>query len=189
MTKLLFAAALAVVVSTSAQAHHRHHHYRPVHHRTIDRLPAVASGGVISCDLYGCRGDQLKQASGHPIRQTRHITRHYGSISGVTFIPNPSGTWRIVNSCAHRLAAYWGLGGGLDSVSTWPQIFRRVSGPAVGVAAVRRDQHHVMGIIGGTEGAWRVADFNSGRHLNREYTVSEFRGYFFVDPRVRVASR
>jgi hypothetical protein len=92
-------------------------------------------------------------------------------------------------SCACRLAAYWGLGSGLDKVSTWPRVFARASGPSVGVAAVRHDQHHIIGIIGGGPGAWRVADFNSGGHRNREYTVADFRGYFFVDPRSRMANR
>ena len=126
-----------------------------------------------------------------PAEARRHHRHHFQltSSGGVIYIQNPAGTWRVVASCAHRLAAYWGLGKGLDSVSTWSQVFRRTSGPAVGVAAVRRDRHHVMGIIGGGPGAWQVADFNSGRHLNREYTVAEFRGYFFVDPRSRIANR
>jgi len=108
--------------------------------------------------------------------------------SDVRLIPNPAGTWRIAQSCAHRLAAYWNLGGGLDKVSLWPRKFPRVSTPAVHVAAVRRDLHHVLGIVGGGPGAWRVVDFNSGGHLNREYTVASFSGYFFVDPFGRAAN-
>ena len=116
-------------------------------------------------------------------------TRHRVERSDVTFIPNPPGTWRVRLSCAHRLAAYWRLGSGLDKVSTWAAVFARARSPAVGLAAVRNNQRHVMGIIGGGQGAWRVADFNSGGHRNREYTVANFRGYFFVDPRTRTASR
>lgn len=102
---------------------------------------------------------------------------------GVHFIPNPPGTWRIYRSCAHRLAAYWHLGKGLDAVSTWARRFVRVAGPGIGIAAIRRGQGHIIGIIGGGPGAWLVADFNSGGHRNREYTVASFPGYFFVDPR------
>lgn len=109
--------------------------------------------------------------------------------TGVVYIPNPAGTWRIAQSCAHRLSAYWGLGKGLDKVSEWRRFFARVAGPGNGIAAVRSDNHHIMGIIGGGPGAWRVADFNSGRHLNREYTVSDFPGFYFLDTRTRIASR
>ena len=107
--------------------------------------------------------------------------------SGVRFIPNPPGTWRVAVSCAHRLAAYWGLGKDLDSVSVWPKVFPSASGPGIRIAAVRRDLHHVIGIVGGGPGAWEVVDFNSGGHKNRAYTISNFSGYRFVDTRSRSA--
>lgn len=127
----------------------------------------------------------------HHYKKHHHYShRVLDANGGVTFIPNPPGTWRVHQSCAQRLAAYLGLPnrkGILDSVSNWPRLFARAHGPGVGLAAVRSDRHHIIGIIGGYPGAWRVADFNSGGHLNREYTVSSFKGYFFVDPRSRVA--
>jgi hypothetical protein len=106
-------------------------------------------------------------------------------------IPNPEGTWRVKESCAQRLAAYWGLGSGLDKVSTWPDRFERVSGPSPGIAAVRRDRHHVLGIVGGAPGAWEVVDFNSdGHHGNLAYVTAAFPGYFFVNPHApRFANR
>lgn len=108
--------------------------------------------------------------------------------TNISFIPNPAGTWRVAVSCAHRLAAYWSLGTGLDKVSTWKHRFARANGPGIGMAAVRHSERHIMGIIGGGPGAWRVADFNSGGHLNREYTVANLSGYYFLDTRNLVSS-
>lgn len=144
--------------------------------------PLRHKSGIIVCNQQGCHGD------GGTVLSPQHASRSVER-EDISFIANPAGCRRIALSCACRLAAYWGLGSGLDKVSTWPRVFARTHGPAVGVAAVRRDQHHIIGIIGGGPGAWRVADFNSGGHKNREYTVSDFRGYFFVDTRTRTASR
>jgi hypothetical protein len=106
----------------------------------------------------------------------------------VTFIPNPESCPRQ-SFCACGLAHYWGLGNGLNSVSLWPRVFTRAGGPGIGIAAVRVDRHHVMGIVGGGPGAWEVVDFNSGDHKSRRYIRSSFAGYFFVDPKSRVASQ
>lgn len=184
-------------------SHHHAHHTRAVHHTRATRVKAhrrsaqrhAAQAALVEqFDNNGRRIFAPEYAPSHSARvsqarETRVVE------SGITYIPNPPGTWRVAVSCAHRLAAYWGLGHGLDAVATWPRRFALVSAPAVGVAAVRNDRHHIMGIIGGGPGAWVVADFNSGGHLNREYTVSSFPGFFFVDPsqhidrRQRVASQ
>ncbi len=130
-----------------------------------------------------------KRVRGHHYARQREQTHERSSV-GVIYLPNPPGTWRVHNSCAQRLAAYLGLGPGLDAVITWADRYRRVGGPAVGMAAIRRDRHHIMYVKGGHEGAWRVVDFNStGHHENREYTIATFHNYFFVDPRSRMASR
>lgn len=118
----------------------------------------------------------------HESRNGKKIARR-----DVTFIPNPSGCPRR-SFCACGLAHYWGLGDGLNSVSIWPKVFHRASGPGIGIAAVRYDRHHVMGIVGGGDGAWEVVDFNSGGHQSRRYIRASFAGFFFVDPRSRVAS-
>lgn len=143
---------------------------------------------IIECTREGCfsraeRTTPAKSRENHPLATA-------GGRRDVKFIPNPPGTWRIALSCAHRLAAYWGLGKGLDSVRTWKEVFPRASGPAPGVAALklRRGTDHVIGIIGGGPGAWRVVDFNSGGHRNREYTTDDLSGYIFVDTRSRIAS-
>lgn len=173
---MTIAALFMVALANPAEAKKRHH---TKHNQIVQITPKAA------CD------DRYPMNCG--VQSSQRAERYSGrrmARSDSRSLPNPPGTWRVAQSCAHRLAAYWGLGKGLDKVSTWPQVFARASGPAVGLAAVRRDRHHVMGIIGGGPGAWRVADFNSdGRHGNQEYTVANFGSYFFVDPRSRVAMR
>ena len=196
-TTLTLAALIVAIFATTTAAearHHRHHHYR--HHEVAHHKAATRAAVAQDCEYTNdgrvlCLGAG-QRISGPPIEAAHGDRRRISRLeaeSGVRFIPNPPGTWRVRASCAHRLAAYWGLGGGLDAVATWPQVFRRASGPAIGVAAVRNDRHHIMGIIGGGPGGYVVADFNSGGHLNREYTVANFSGYFFVDTRTRMASR
>jgi hypothetical protein len=100
--------------------------------------------------------------------------------TNVTMISNPSGC-PATKFCACGLAKYWGIWKrDLNKVSEWARHFQRASGPGVGVAAVRRDNHHVIGIVGGGPGAWRVVDFNSGGHASRTYTASSFPGYYFL---------
>ena len=186
MKRLLMAAiaaSLFVTFATPAEAkrHHRHHHH-------VKLVHLVSVTPQAHCD------DRYPASCGiQPVQPQKRATRVASDPNGnsVTFIPNPPGTWRVNLSCAHRLAAYWGLGKGLDAVPTWPKVFSRASGPGVGLAAVRGDRHHIMGIVGGGPGAWRVVDFNSvlPSHQNRTYMVSNFGGYFFVDPRTRVAMR
>jgi len=189
-TLRLAAAAVAVIllIPTTADARHRNHR------STVQKSEPCKydNDGRSNCQ-WGAPVWNTQQQTARNQRVTRRATSHISGVAtvaeaGVKFIPNPAGTWRVARSCAHRLAAYWGLGKGLDKVSEWVRRFPRVGSPGIGIAAVRRDQHHIMGIIGGSPGAWRVADFNSGGHLNREYTVADFRGYFFVRPTTKVAS-
>lgn len=188
-TLRLAAAAVAVIllIPTTAEARHTKHH------RSVQSAQSCTydNDGKTTCPS-GAITWNTQQQNVRDQRVTKQARSHISGVAtvaeeGVRFIPNPAGTWRVARSCAHRLAAYWGLGKGLDEVREWVRRFPRVGSPSVGVAAVRRDQHHIMGIIGGSPGAWRVADFNSGGHLNREYTVADFRGYFFVKPTTRVA--
>lgn len=103
--------------------------------------------------------------------------------NGVALISNPDGCpSRLFCGCG--LARYWGIWERpLNKVSEWVRKFPRAHGPAVGVAAVRRDQHHILGIVGGGPGAWEVVDFNSGNHQSRRYVASDFPGYFFLNVR------
>lgn len=184
---LKLAAVLAALTVFTGTADAKRYHHRAHHHKTyrIQASAFVASAGNVNND------NPRAVAAVTPSQETtEHYSRDTRSApDGRATIPNPSGCNRVALSCACRLAAYWGLGKGLDKVSTWPKVFTRVSSPGVGIAAVRHSQHHIIGIIGGGPGAWRVVDFNSGRHQNHEYTVADFHGYFFVDPRVKVAAR
>lgn len=180
-------AAFSLVLLLPTQAQARHHQRHINRHLTVWQGQASLYPNDTTDHRYGLASSPMGIIQDRLERPARH--RGPTIASGVRFIPNPPGTWRVSSSCAHRLSAYWGLGSGLDSVSTWPHVYARVSGPGVGFAAVRRDLHHVMGIIGGSPGAWLVVDFNSGGHLNREYTITDFRGYFFLDTRSRIASQ
>lgn len=172
--------ATAFLISSPAEARHRHH-YRHYSHRSVGTPVAI---DVAATPAYGW-GSSAAAIDANGNRAPRCASR--GDFS---YISNPAGCGRTVASCACRLAAYWGLGSGLDAVRTWPKRYARASGPGVGIAAVRRDLHHIIGIVGGGPGGYRVVDFNSGGHLNREYVVSDFRGYFFVDPhQPRMANR
>lgn len=112
----------------------------------------------------------------------------YGAIWDRISVPTPAGTWRAARSCGQRLAAFWGLGGGLDSTSTWPRRFERASAPGPRVAVYRPG--HVMGVVGGSPGAWRVVSFNGdGHHGNVEFTTSRLGGLLLDTTRQRHASR
>lgn len=166
----LIAVATIVAVSTPSEARQNHRH----------RATAARPRAVLDVAAIPAYGPQASAPQPLPMGKRMIAPVRSYDFATIRLLPNPSGCRRIQLSCACRLAAYWGLGGGLDAVSTWPKRFRRVSGPAIGVAVVRPG--HIMGIIGGGPGAWRVADFNSGRHLNREYTTSGFGRVIFVDP-------
>lgn len=137
-----------------------------------------------------CRAAE-KRTSSHRsviVRQRRH-SGHFGHSRTVRLIPHPRGCPRRL-FCACGLARYWGIWKpALNLVANWARAFRRVSGPDIGIAAIRRDRHHIMGIVGGGPGRWKTVDFNSGGHLSRVRIVSNFSGYFFVDPRERRVSR
>lgn len=101
--------------------------------------------------------------------------------SNVELISNPSGCPARL-FCACGLARHWGIWRAeLNKVSVWAHRFSRAPGPGVGVAAIRRDNHHILGIEGGGPGAWQVVDFNSGGHASRRYVAADFPGYYFVN--------
>lgn len=132
---------------------------------------STAQAQTITCDDRGCSDTEVVSKTVKKTARTRRVT----------FIPNPPGTWRVKQSCAHRLAAYWGLGKGLDKVSVWTKRFARAHSPGPRIAAIRRDLHHIIGVKGGGPGAWHVVDFNSGGHRNRAYTIPSLDRYILVD--------
>lgn len=175
----IFTLLTAIALSHPAEArHHRtgHHHYARIATQTPADCLSDNSGHITCSGAIGPTGGHSYGSYIPPEKRRYAAIDANGNRSGVRYIPNPPGTWRVNLSCAHRLAAYWGLGHGLDAVDTWPHRFAHASGPCIGCAAYRSG--HIMGIIGGGPGAWVVADFNSGEHLNREYTISHFPGYY-----------
>lgn len=176
--KIRILAIALVLISTGAEA-------RKLHHQTA----SIGSPCVMDNDGHTrCLGAQNNSLQTAPMGRRFNTQPVRSMDTAVRFIPNPPGTWRVAQSCAHRLSAYWGLGKGLDKVSEWKKHFARASGPGPHIAAVRRGEGHVMGIVGGHPGAWQVVDFNSGGHLNRAYTVADFRGYFFLDTTLRIGT-
>lgn len=144
----------------------------------IGILCLVASISMAHAAPYERAGDFYERAgpAQHHHAKPRHARRH------VEFIPHPRGCPRR-NFCACGLAKFWSLGPGLDAVRTWVRRYIRAHAPGPGIAAVRRDQHHIIGIVGGQPGAWEVVDFNSGGHKSRRYIRTSFEGYFFIAPR------
>jgi hypothetical protein len=75
----------------------------------------------------------------------------------------------------------------LNLASAWGRLFRHVS-PAPQMVAVRKGGGHVMQLVAPLGGmTWLVRDYNSGHHLSRIHARS-IAGFYFVDPRSRVAS-
>lgn len=110
-----------------------------------------------------------------------HASPRRMNASNIEMISNPGGCPARL-FCACGLARHWGIWRAeLNKVSVWPKHFPRASGPGVGVAAVRGDNHHIIGIEGGGPGAWQVVDFNSGGHASRRYTAASFPGYYFLN--------
>lgn len=195
MNVVRIAAALAVLLVPVTEAQARHHHKVHIaHHHRHSAALARAEAPRCVPDNNGrmaCSGSQptSQMTALQPANSDSWVYSRRGG--NMRSIPNPPGTWRVARSCAQRLAAYWGLGSGLDKVSTWPDRFAPAPGPGIGIAAVRRDRHHVLGIVGGSPGQWEVVNFNSdGHHGNLSYVAASFPGYFFVNPRVpRFANR
>lgn len=152
-------------------------------------LSASAQAAPVTkfCDTRVC-GSQ----PGYNGNPTRKLTPNPGSRtsyakSDVRLIPNPRGCPRTRLSCACRLAAYWGLGSGLDATVTWLHRFARVSTPGPRVAAYRPG--HIFGIEGAEGDGYRVVDFNSGGHRNRTYVMSarQLSRFTLLDTHQRVA--
>jgi hypothetical protein len=167
---------VAAAITGAVHAKPNRHHHGTVHHR----------GATVVCNLRGC-SDSIVPA-GKPGRVVDANGNRVVSRT-IRFIPHPSGC-PSRSFCACGLAKFWGIWRpALNRVATWAHVFRHVPAPDVGVAAVRRDRHHIIGIIGGAPGRWIVRDYNSGHHRSRVRVVSDFRGYFFVDPREQRADR
>jgi len=175
----LVAVAIALACVTATPATARHH--KAKHHQVQSHL--IEFCGDRYCGPQAVSREVTRRdASGNSGRY-----RGYRIWDRVP-IPTPAGTWRVVKSCGQRLAAYWNLGPGLDGTWDWPRRFERASAPGPRVAVVMPG--HVMGIVGGQEGAWRVVSFNGTKHHgNVEFTISKLPGILVDTTRPKHGSR
>ena len=90
--------------------------------------------------------------------------------------------------CGCGLRKYLGLADKrLNLASNWARLFPHEATPRAELAAVRN--HHVMYIEASAgDGLWLIRDYNSGGGLSRVH-VRDVRGYVFVNPHARMASR
>lgn len=95
--------------------------------------------------------------------------------------------------CPHRycgcgLRKYLGIDDArLNLAWNWATLFQREHSPRAGLAAVRRG--HVMYIEASAgDGQWLIRDYNSGGGLSRLH-IRDVRGYVFVNPHARLASK
>ena len=180
---------LATVLVHPAEAYRSksHHHSYRHHHR--HQVAARGSGGCvltndgrrICCPASRSRRTLVSQ-SGHRGRVRFHRYADAGKIIG----SRPAGCPHAYCGCGLR--KHLGLTDKrLNLASNWARLFRREPAPRVGLAAVRTG--HVMYIEGKTGGGqWLIRDYNSGGGLSRIH-VRSVRGYVFVNPNARVASR
>jgi hypothetical protein len=177
----------------ASNRHHRHHqrHHVLYHHRhrgevrTADACTLTNDGRRICGPA--AHSTQVVKSREIPKRLRQPGVRVSGVAEDTTIIGSrPAGCPHAYCGCGLR--KYLGLADArLNLASNWARLFRRESGPRVGLAAVRSG--HVMYIEGQSgDGQWIIRDYNSGGGLSRIH-VRSVRGYVFVNPNARVASR
>lgn len=195
MPRMTLAAIAVAIVAFTTQADARPKQH--VYHRQHVAHPATAAQPRAILDVAALPAYSSQETRPRPLPMgRRHIATPVGpdvahyrgrTIWDRVSIPTPAGTWRIARSCGQRLSAFWNLGPGLDATSTWPGTFARTSSPRPRVAIYTPG--HIMGIVGGQEGAWRVVSFNGdGRHGNVEFTINSLHGYTLLDTTTRISS-
>lgn len=169
----IIAASLAFVTHADA---------KPKHHRV--KHVAVAAH-VIVCNQQGCSDAPGSGGGGERVKAVRYSRT------------DSNGNTEIIGGrpegCPHRycgcgLRKYLGIADKrLDLAWNWAKLFPREPGPRAGLAAVRHG--HVMYIEASAgDGQWLIRDYNSGGGLSRLHVVS-VRGFVFVNPHQRIASR
>jgi hypothetical protein len=173
-----------LTVMSPAQARKAHHHTPTASSVAPEFCGDRYCPNSVSVNVAPTEHSSRPDANGNEAANTK--TRNYRGrqVWDRISIPTPAGTWRVAKSCGQRLSAYWNLGSGLDATSTWPAVFPRVLQPGLRVAVYTPG--HIMGVIGGQEGAWRLVSFNGdGHHGNVAFTMASLRGFTLLDTTAR----
>jgi hypothetical protein len=195
MTVLRFMGASLLFVASfnhpaeASKGHHRHHYSHHERHHVGDRRAAdcmLTNNGRRICGP-AVHPTKVAKSRRMPVRARRANARISRVAENATIIGSrPAGCPHAYCGCGLR--KFLGLTDTrLNLASNWARLFRHEPGPRVGLAAVRSG--HVMYIEGQSgHGQWIIRDYNSGGGLSRIH-VRSVRGYAFVNPNARVASR
>jgi hypothetical protein len=177
---------LATTFTYPAEAYHakRHHHSHHHHHRQ-----QAADQRAGDCTLTNDGRRICGPASGArrvAVTPAPRVRMHRYADRGKIIGSRPAGCPHAYCGCGLR--KYLGLADTrLNLARNWARLFPHEASPRAGLAAVRSG--HVMYIEGrANDGHWIVRDYNSGGGLSRIHERS-VRGYVFVNPSARMASR
>lgn len=195
-----FVVALSVLglslASPAFAKHHsssRHHHHVRAHHHHVTRHYASAPR-IITCDVRGCsdsREELGKRADRQLVRFSRLAVRGalhsaYRVVESIPALCDHGIVRRLWCGCGTaRKLGLSNSDGHLNLASNYGRYFVQRSAPCAPCAAWRSG--HVVAIVSGHPGAWRVYDPNGGPRDHRgirqaiEYTASSLRGYRFAD--------
>ena len=177
--------ALLLVAYPLHQAAAQHHH-RDRHHFSTHR-PTFRHAGTCT---FTNDGRERCGRSYRRARRTRSLDANGNRVArvdqGTIIGGRPAGCPHAYCGCGLR--KYLGLADKrLNLASNWARLFPHEATPRAGLAAVRN--HHVMYIeTSAGDGLWLIRDYNSGGGLSRIH-VRDVRGYVFVNPHARMASR
>ena len=170
--------SIPAIAHPSKRHHHRHHYVYPnanITHAQQD-LCVLTNNGRRICGPHRetLRTDRLE------------IRRRSVADAGTIIGSRPAGCPHAYCGCGLR--KYLGLNDTrLNLARNWARLFSHEASPRAGLAAVRN--HHVMYIeASASNGRWLVRDYNSGSGLSKIH-IRDVRGYLFVNPRARLASR
>ena len=197
MSVLRFLGALCVLLlavsfnhpAKTSERHHRRHYNHRERQYIDDRSAAgctLTNNGRRICGPTA-HSRKVAKSRGTPRRELRANARITRVAENTTIIGSrPDGCPHAYCGCGLR--KYLGLTDTrLNLARNWARLFRHEPGPRIGLAAVRSG--HVMYIQGQAgEGQWIVRDYNSGGGLSKIH-VRSVRGYVFVNPNARLASR
>jgi hypothetical protein len=175
MIAKLMAATFAVLLIAASPAQAKHHrHHKVHHHKSVERLPAVATEAVYDNSGY-IRSSRPEYRTSDRLRRNRTAFHDRGQVIG----GRPAGCPRASCGCVASIFTFGRIIPELNLAENWIRKFPQTS-PAPGMAAARK--HHVFVLISHTGGNnWLVHDGNSGHGMTREH-VRSVAGYAIVNP-------